>query len=41
MATSIVYGRDKLEETVTSKAHLKATELSIKLFEEFNRNLEV
>lgn len=37
MAISIVYGRDKLEETATSKEYLKATELSIKLFEEFKQ----
>lgn len=35
MAISLVYGREKLEETTTSKNYLKAIELSIKLFERF------
>ena len=35
MAISLAYGRDKLEEAVTSKDYLKAIELSIRLFEKF------
>jgi len=35
MAISLVYGRDKLEETGVSKDYLKATELSVRLFEKF------
>jgi len=37
MAISLAYGRDRLEETVTSNAYLKAVNLSIKLFERFKK----
>lgn len=35
MAVSLVYGRDKLEPTSTSKNYLKAMEVGYKVFDEF------
>jgi len=35
MAISLVYGRDRLEETTTSESYLKAIDLSVMLFERF------
>ena len=37
MAISVVYGRDRLEESVVSSSYLKAMELSVRLYEEFKR----
>ena len=37
MAISLVHGRDRLEETATSEAYLRAINLSTKLFEKFER----
>ncbi|MGP3667844.1 MAG: C-GCAxxG-C-C family protein [Candidatus Bathyarchaeota archaeon] len=37
MAISVVYGRDRLEETTVSEGYLKAMELSIRLYEEFKK----
>jgi len=35
MAVSLVYGRDRLEESTVSSGYLKTMELSIRLYEEF------
>lgn len=37
MAISVVYGRDRLEESIVSSGYLKAMELSVKLYEEFKK----
>jgi C_GCAxxG_C_C family probable redox protein len=37
MAISLVYGRDRLEESTVSSGYLKAMELSIRLYEEFKK----
>lgn len=37
MAISIVYGRDRLEETTVSSSYGKAMELSIRLYDEFKK----